>query len=244
MGGSVAVRDRRPGPTPMVRLGILLAAGVALAGAAWWAGSLGPWTDRPETGAARALPRDLSTLDLSTLDLPTLAPVKPVDPPAATPAGGSFNNSTVVLLIVGAILLLAVLVIAAYLIRHRVRLASGEKSAAPPDDEVQAAPVVADPNRSFDPKPAAEYVISCWHQVEQRALGCGAGRRPEQTPTEFIQALKSIYPLEERAAVELLALYQRARFDHVRLLPDTAVRARASADKLLSALVVVRQGHP
>lgn len=220
----------------MARVGILLASGAALAGVAWWARSVGPWTGRPDTTSVRALP---------TFDVPTFNPPapKPVDPPAAAPAVGSFDP-TVVLLIVGGIFLLALVLLAASVIHNRVPTISGSKQAARPDDEVQSAPVVADPDRSFDPRQAADYVIACWDQVEQRALGRGVGRRPEQTPTEFIEALKSTYPVDDRAAAELLALYQRARFDHVALRPDTALRAAAAAADLLAALGMVRQGHP
>lgn len=219
----------------MLRVGLLVAAGVLLAGAALWAGAVGPWIGRPQT--------DSPPPDLTSIPPPTVAPpnVRAVDPATARPAAGSFDP-TFVLLVLGGILLVAVVLIAASMIRNRPPRTSSRPPGAPPDDEVVVLPVAPDPARAFDARQAADYVIACWEQLEQQAARRGQGRRPEQTPTEFIQALRSTYPVDERAAAELLSLYQRARFDHVRLLPDTALRARSSADAVLAGLGAVRLG--
>ena len=52
----------------------------------------------------------------------------------------------------------------------------------------------------------------------------------------FVTGTASYYRSEFGASTELLTLYQRARFDHVRLPPDTAVRARADTDVVLAGL--------
>jgi hypothetical protein len=223
------VRRRWPAPAPLARAGLIVAAGVLLAGAALWAGSLGPWIGRPHTASA---PADLPSIAPPTFTPP---PVRNVDPAAAAPGAGSFDP-TVVLLVLGGILLVAVVLIAASMVRNRTAPAASRKRAVEPADDVRPTPVAPDPARAFDPREAADYVIACWDQLERQAAARGTGRRPEQTPTEFIQALRSFGPVDERAAAELLSLYQRARFDHVRLLPDTAIRARAGADALLAAL--------
>lgn len=213
----------------MVRIGLIVAAGALLIGAVLWAGSVGPWIGRPRGSTTD------SDLPRYTPPVVTLRTPAKLDPPVTASAGGSFDP-TIVLLVLGAILLVALLLIAVFLIRHRVPGRPAPRAAAARDNHVQPAPEAPDPTRAFDPRQAADYVIACWDQLEQQAAGRGNGRRPEQTPTEFLAALGSTYPLEHRAGAELLALYQRARFDHVRLLPDTAIRARACADTLLGAL--------
>lgn len=224
---------RWPAPSPLVRVGVLVASGLLLAGIALWAGSVGPWIGRPRSDS----PREAPTFAPPTIHPP---PVRPVDPPPAASTGSSFDP-TIVLLVLGGILLVGLMVIAVILIRNRVPAAPRRTPVVPPSDEVRPAPVAPDQARPFDTRRAADYVIARWDHVEQVARGRGSGRRPEQTPTEFMDALKATYPLDDGAAAELLTLYQRARFDHVMLRPDTAARAGAAAEHLLGALLLARQ---
>ncbi|SDP03323.1 protein of unknown function [Nakamurella panacisegetis] len=223
------IRSRRPTPTAPVRVGLLVATGVLLTGAALWAGANGPWTGRPER--TRSEPTDLPTLPTFTPPtLPTRAPVNP-----RTGTGSSFDP-TIVLLILGGVLLVALVLMAGSMIRNRSDGAGPKRPKSPVRDEVIPSPSQPDPARPFDTREAADYVIASWEQVERQAGATGFGRGPAQTPTEFLDALRAAYPMDERACAELLALYQRARFDHVRLRPDTAARARACADIVLGAI--------
>lgn len=209
---------------------MVVAAGVLLTGAAVWAGSVGPWVARPE---GRAQPPALPRLT----DLPTPPPLPTIPPISAPRTGGSSFDPTVVLWVLLAALVLALLLIAVAMIRYRGSGGSvGRRVNATPDPVVPGTPM-PDPDRPFDAREAADYVIACWEELEQRAAARGTPRRPEHTPTEFIESLQAVYQLDNRASAELLGLYQRARFDHVRLLPDTAFRARACVDVLTSALV-------
>ncbi len=215
-------------PSPAARAGLLAACGALLVGAALWAGSIGPWVARPQGPVQE---RDLPTLT----SVPTPPPLPP--PPAdSTPSSGSAFDPTIVLWVLGGVLLVALLVAVAAMLRNRAPAAPARRRAPdgvePPVPEVSA----PDPDRGFDPREAADYVIACWEQLERVAASRGMPRRPEQTPTEFLEAVQIGHPLDGRAAGELLALYQRARFDHIRLLPDTAVRARACLDALLPAV--------
>ncbi|MET3804969.1 hypothetical protein ABIB25_001965 [Nakamurella sp. UYEF19] len=224
------MRTKWPTPPPPVRVGLLVAAGVLLTGAALWAGSVGPWVKRPEdTSAPPTLPR--------ITDLPTL-PTLPTIPPISAPkSGGSSFDPTVVLWVLLAVLVAALLLIAAAMLRNRGNGGSTRRRRKEVPDPVLPSAPLPDPDRPFDAREAADYVIACWEELEQRAAARGTPRRPEQTPTEFIEALQAVYQLENRATAELLGLYQRARFDHVRLLSDTAIRARACVDVLMTALV-------
>ena len=216
-------------PTPGARAGLLAGAGVLLLGAAVWAARVGPWTGRPQTAP--------DTSDVPTLTtMPTL-PTRP--PPPATPppaaAGGSFDLS-ILLYLLGAVLLVLLLLVVASMLRNRAP--APERLRRSPADEppVVPTPAVLDPDRPFDAREAADYVVACWDELEHRAAAMGLGRHREQTPTEFLDRLQDGRALDRAAATELLGLYQRARFDHVRLAPDTAVRARACTDAVTAAL--------
>lgn len=223
---------RLPTPSSAVRVGLIVACGVLLTAAALWAGSNGPWVARPESTNTPELP----DVTLPTFDPPTL----PTIPAPLAPAPAPTWNPTPILYVLGAILLLALLLMAASMVRNRGEAAGVRKSAPKTIDVVEPAVPLVDPDRPFDAREAADYVIACWELLERHAGACGAGRRREQTPTEFVEALQSAYPVDARAAGELLALYQRARFDHVRLAPDTAARARICADAVLAAFGAAR----
>jgi hypothetical protein len=143
---------------------------------------------------------------------------------------------SIVLYVLIGVLLIALLMMAVAIIRNRgaAAAAAPRRKAAPMT--VQRFVPLPDADRAFDPREAADYVIACWDQVEQRAAARSSARRPEQTPTEFLESLRAAHPIDDVAAADLLGLYQRARFDHVRLPADTAVRARADADAVLTGL--------
>ncbi len=223
----MAMMRRRP-PPPLMRVGLLVTSAVLLIASALWAGSVGPWIARPQ-GARPPTQRPTS---IYLTNLPTLPAITPSAPPAT--AGSSWNPS-IVLYALGAVLLVALLLIAAAMIRTGGGPPPTGRPSPEPDPVTPTGPM-PDQDRPFDAREAADYVIARWDELEHQAAARGAGRRREQTPTEFIRVLGLIYPLDDSAAAELLGLYQRARFDHVRLLPDTAVRARVCADTVVAVV--------
>lgn len=219
---------RWPELTPGARAGLLAGAGVLLVGAAVWAGAVGPWTGRPQgTREVPELPSVTSVPPPPTRVLPTIPP--------ATGSPGSWDP-TILLYLLGAVLLVLLLLVVISFLRNRGPAPS--RAPRPPTGEPPIVPaaVPPDPDRPFDAREAADYVIACWDELEHRAAAMGLGRHREQTPTEFLDRLQDGRSLDATAAAELLGLYQRARFDHVRLAPDTAVRARAATDVLTAAI--------
>ena len=113
--------------------------------------------------------------------------------------------------------------------------------------------------RTFDPHRAADDIIASWTALESAAAHGGHLRQPASTPTEFLHALTDRLgdPAlagadAERAAgdgllgappaggawtaaVVLLRLYHRARFDTTALAPGAATAARAAVRTLLQA---------
>ncbi len=223
------VKPRWPTPSPGVRIGLLAAVGVVLIGAALWAGSVGPWVGRPVGTQGQ--------MDLPTVTNFPTPPTLPTLPPRPPDATGSSWDPSVVLYALGFVLVLALVLMVAAMFRNRGRNVMAKRTVTAEPDKVDRLLPTPDPDRPFDAREAADYVIACWEQVEQRAATRGRGRRAEQTPTEFLDGLRDAYPIEIDASTELLGLYQRARFDHVRLMPDTAVRARRCADVVLAGMV-------
>lgn len=227
-GNGSGTGGRWPELTPGARAGLLAGAGLLLVGAAVWAGAVGPWTGRPQTSReAPELPSVTSVPTLPTRVLPTM--------PETTGSSSSWDP-TILLYLLGAVLVLLLLLVVVSFLRNRGPAPA--RAPRPPTGEPPAvtAAVLPDMDRPFDAREAADYVIACWDELEHRAAAMGLGRHREQTPTEFLERLQDGRPLDSRAATELLGLYQRARFDHVRLAPDTAVRARAATDVLTAAL--------
>jgi len=220
---------RLPVLPPAARVGLLVACGCLLTGAALWAGANGPWTARPVRSSTPTLPT-LPTLP-TVATLPTLPTMSPPD---TTPSSW---DPSIALYLLGGVLLLALLLLAASMLRQNSTADSRRRRKEIPPDEVPPSVPAPDPDRPFDTREAADYVIACWEQVERHAAARGSARRREQTPTEFLDLLQARNPADPAPGAELLALYQRARFDHVRLLPDTAVRARRCADLMLTALI-------
>ena len=215
-------------PTVLLRVGVLVACGVLLVGAALWAGQVGPWTAAAEPAgyAGRA---DIHRRAHSGRSTDEPAPVVRfrclrMGPQrcAVCARGGAAGRARVD----GG----------GDAPRPRWDSVGARDVGPPPGDRVEGTPPEPDPSRPFDARAAADYVIGCWEVLERRAAALGRPRRPEATPTEYVQVLRGSYPLPADAAAELLGLYQRARFDHQRLQPDTAVRAWACLQRLLAEL--------
>lgn len=214
--------------SPGVRVGLLAGSGILLIGAAVWAGRLGPWTGRPRSPEQiPAFPTVTVAPTLPTVVLPSMEP--------STPSGGGWDPM-ILLYLLGGILVVLLLLILVSMLRNRGPAPTRVARTAPSGIAPVALPALPDPDRPFDAREAADYVIACWDELEHRAAAIGVGRHRQQTPTEFLDRLKDGRALDARAATELLGLYQRARFDHIRLAPDTAVRARACTDVLTAAL--------
>lgn len=235
---------RRPdGPGTGARVAIFAAAAVLLLGVALTAGGLGSWVARPLTGH---------------FDVPTRTPSMPSQPPVSLNQSDQLpdNSATGVagwgvrLVVIAVLALLAVLLgrwlfgrfremAARRQTRPGVLLDTGQSmglQAPPPVREREA-------GRHFDPRQAADAIISCWLWVERAGAAAGAGPRVQDTPTEFLQRFVEATgesadsdgaASAEAAAAALLPLYQRARFDHTALAPDAATRARAAAQVLCS----------
>lgn len=237
MGGSNAGRSVRS--ATVVRGAVSAAAVVLLIGVALAAGGVGPWVARPLTNPPSA---------------PTRAPTLPsITAPrrssAAQTSQGDSNGPLgwAIRLVVIAVIA-AVVVLALWWVAGRVRDLARERQEALRGDAPPELMVAQEPpplraeaaGRDFDPRAAADAIISCWLWVEKAATARGLGRKSQDTPTEFLARLTDRQSGLDRiriAADVLLPLYQRARFDHVALTPDAAVRAREAAGVLCGAPV-------
>lgn len=226
------------------RAGILAAAALLLLGVALAAGGLGSWVARPVSGPG--LPRARRTLRQVTPPSDTLTSSTDHQRRSVEFTGVGWVLS-LVLITFGAIVLI---LLARWLYgrfkeyagRHTagvgIELTGGFASFAqhpPPVLENEA-------GRHFDPRQAADAIISCWLWVEKAAASIDCPRQQQDTATEFlyrfVQQDRSAEGRDESArrsaAAVLLPLYQRARFDQVALTADAATQARAAADVLCS----------
>ncbi len=73
--------------------------------------------------------------------------------------------------------------------------------------------------------PPADAVQEAWLALEGAAAEHGTARRPEQTSTEFTEAVLAAHAVDPAALTTLRGLYQRARFGQ----PDTVTEADAEA---------------
>ncbi len=227
----------------------MAAAALLLIGVALVAGGLGPWTARDIS----ASPADPQTRPPPTRSLPsarTLPPERKVDPPEALGWG--------IRLLVFAIIAVVVLLVARWLFRKFQELATSRDESTvggplPVSLASHSSPPVREreSGRDFDPRAAADAIISCWLWVERASAASGFPRRRQDTPTEFLagfverqagrQAERQSGPAAaadsvQQAADELLPLYQRARFDQVALDSGAAVRARSAAETLCATV--------
>lgn len=230
--------SRPPGLGNLARVGIFAAATVLLVGVALAAGGLGPWVARPISGPVNPPPRI------------TLTP--PSRPTASQPAReapespGSDAVGWGIRIVVVAILAILTIVIVRWIYsRFRDFAGRGDPGTGVPMMSdlagVQQPPPVLEQEagRNFDPRQAADAIISCWLWVERAAAANGSAKRTHDTPTEFLDrfVLEADGGAQARAAAEtLLPLYQRARFDHVALTADAATEARAAAAVLCTPI--------
>jgi hypothetical protein len=215
---------------------IFAAVAVLLLGAALTAGGIGPWVARPLGGPGPPPTRPPATRSRPSV---SIGADRPLDGSGNGPAGWGIR------LVVIAVLALLAVLLGRWLF-GRFRELAGRRTTRPGDllDTGQTMGVQQPPpvrereaGRNFDPRQAADAIISCWLWVERAAAASGSARHEQDTPTEFIQRFT-----EDRsapagiavraAAAELLPLYQRARFDHSALDQNAATRARAAAEVL------------
>lgn len=248
-GAGVTPATARRGVGTPFRVGILAAAALLLIGVALVAGGLGPWTARDISSS----PVDPPTRPPPTRTLPSVSttrPVRKVDPPEALGWG--------VRLFVIAIIAIVVLLVARWLFRKFQELATARDESAiggplPVSLASQSPPPVREreSGRDFDPRAAADAIISCWLWVESASAASGFSRRGQDTPTEFLAGFverqserhaergsgpAAVVDSVQQAADELLPLYQRARFDQVALDSGAAIRARAAAETLCATV--------
>jgi hypothetical protein len=219
------------------------ASAVLLIGVALIAGGVGPWTARPLTNRSP----DTRPVTVPTITLPTRTRAGASPEGEAPPA---LKWGLQVLLI--AVFAFAVTLLARFLYRKFTELTSEREESVGGREQLPATVGLAQPQpppvrnresgRDFDPRAAADAIISCWLWVETAAAAAGSGRRKADTPTEFLHrfvgrrqesSVASESAARTWAAAEvLLPLYQRARFDRVALTEDAAVCARAAAQTL------------
>lgn len=244
-GRSSAGRSARS--TTVVRGAVSAAAVVLLIGAALAAGGVGPWVARPLTSPPREPPPFRTP--------PTLtAPSRPTSAQQGQDEGSGVFGWAIRLVVIAVIAAVAIWVI--WLVIGKIRDVAGERRPIdnsgdrPPELSMgrEPPPLRAEASgRDFDPRAAADAIISCWLWVETAAAARGLGRRSQDTPTEFLAHLLEAHPEADPvrpAAAVLLPLYQRARFDHVALTQDAAVRAREAAGVLCGRSAADPAEHP
>ncbi|MDQ6657788.1 MAG: hypothetical protein M3Z00_06145 [Actinomycetota bacterium] len=263
MVGPRPTTRERPGLGTGPRAAIFAVTALALLGLALLAGGVGPWTDRDISVS----PPKLQTLPPGTATRPTVTRVTQIDT-QRVPAALSWGLRLLVLgIIVGVVVLVSV-----WLVRKFKELADDRGArvggvTVPMQVGMQAPARLSEraSGRDFDPRAAADAIISCWLWVESAAAAQGFARRQQDTPTEFLHRFvrgvsedaaragtsqspgagqdSSLDSAGEsgrtspaaRAAEVLLPLYQRARFDRVALTEDAALTARSAAWILCSA---------
>jgi len=221
------------------RAAIFAGAAVMLIGVALIAGGIGPWTSRPLTNRAPDT-RPITNPSIAAPTRTRASAATEVDAPPALKWGLQL------LLVVVIAFMLTLLV--RWLYRKVTELTSARDESVAADQELPPMVGLTPPpgirhresGRDFDPRAAADAIISCWLWVESAAAATGSVRRKADTPTEFLHQFVSRHGsaidasgARTRAAADvLLPLYQRARFDRVALTEDAAVRARAAAETL------------
>ncbi|MTD14177.1 DUF4129 domain-containing protein [Nakamurella sp. YIM 132087] len=217
----------RPGgaggwPLRIILIGL---SAVVLVGIAWGAAGVGPWIGREPGTELPPIPTDLPDFTPPSLPDVDLAP-----PPAAIGSGWLVW----VLIGLGAVLLVALVVMLFFWRRDR----AGRHAVDRDDDDLVGLPAPPAAHLPFDARAAADHVIACWLWVEAGARAAGLPRGPQQTPTEFLDALRAAVPMPP-GADDLLPLYHRARFDLHTLAPDSAATAQRAAEQIRGALAAI-----
>lgn len=258
MVGAKQITGGRRGLGSGPRATIFAVAAVALLGLALVAGGVGPWTDRDISVS----PSKPHTLPPNTITAPTGTRPTQIDTQHVPSAVSWGLRLLVIGVIVGFVVLLVIWLVRKFkeLAENRGEPVGGD--ALPMQVGTHAPPRIPEraSGRDFDPRAAADAIISCWLWVENAAAAQGFARKQQDTPTEFLQrfvrrgrddaddvapdlgpdsAQDSASGLAGEGAGEaaqvLLPLYQRARFDHVALTADAALTARSAAETLCAA---------
>lgn len=203
---------------------------------------------------------------------PEITMTRPTMPTVATEPGQGPDGSWlwwVGGILAGLVVLFLVLALLRALRRLQYRMTRPPAAAAaPPSGSLSIGWATPEPEtdatdaRTFDPERAADDIIASWTVLERAAAQLGHGRRPANTPTEFLAALTArlgsvdmpagdgsagdgagdaASAADDRAgaaagaAEVLLHLYHRARFDVRALDPSAAQQARAAVRALVDA---------
>ncbi len=177
----------------------------------------GPWQDRPP-----------STLELPEMEPPDQELPDPPDidapklPEAATATAGDAAWLKWVLIGIGILVLMTLLYFGIRALQERRSVRTAKDAPERPHHSANVPEPIheSSSHEVFDPRVAADDVISAWQQVEEAAIRSGTPRLPQHTTTEFLTTLAGRVPIHPKAAQTLLAAYQRARFDHAALTPD------------------------
>lgn len=238
-GIRAAGRPRTPSTAALTSWLAFLVSTLVLVGLALLVRWVGPWVGEPRATAPSG---DSPPITMS-------APSQPqkLDVPHEAQAPGGPVPLTLKILLFAMIAVIVVLALVAFirmvrrLLGDNGRLTRGgadspTQLATPPPPER----IAGDAGRDFDPRAAADAIVSCWLWVEEAADARGHPRRPSSTPTEFLDDFITAEGRDadgaaraHRAAQEFLPLYQRARFHHELLTADAAVVARAAAHTLI-----------
>ncbi len=211
------------------RVGLLVVSTGALIGIALLAARSGPWVGRDQNPS-------MSPPQLTLRTVPTVPRVT-VTPDVRPQAPSSPTNFTPWL--IG----LAVLLGAALLLMLVLWWRQRDRRVGPPDEgePAEGPPMLSEPEEGsaempFDARVAADQIITSWQEVEGTAEWAGRRRRPQQTPTEFLEAAVAGLPVEAAAQATLLHLYHQARFDVRALGPESARAAYVAAERICSGL--------
>ena len=220
----------------------------ALVGLVLLAGRAGPLVAHPPTRTPVTPPAVTPT--------PISRPPRPSFPPAPTQDSSPGSELGLILAALGVFVVILLLIWLVRVLRRPRPIHGGPtRPAAPapvlpvalggPADEPEAGAGATD-ERTFDPRRAAEEIITVWVDLEAEAGAHGAGRRSASTPTEFLSALTDRFGDAElsatgsgnsiAASTVLLRVYQRARFDIDALSPRAARQARLAARALAARM--------
>ena len=237
-------RRRAPSLSALTSWLVFLAGTLALVTLALLVRRVGPWVGEPRGSTA---PRELPTITAAPQTRTLIAPSRP-----PVPSSSDGSMPLVVKILIIAVVALVVMVLLGAFVRMVRRFAgrnnhdrqSGAGRAPELGVPEPPAPVPQDAGRDFDPRAAADAIVSCWLWIEEAAGVRGHPRRPSSTPTEFLDDFIAAEhrdtdgaAVARRAAQEFLPLYQRARFHHELLTADAAVVARAAAHTLIGGAI-------
>lgn len=201
---------------------------------------IGPWRERTPSA-----PNQLPTIDPPDVDLPdppALDPPTPIDLQPNTP-GVDLGWLKWVLIGLGIVVVIALIYFLVQSIQQNRQQTNDKKPLGKSVESApQPEPIRAElDQRRFNPRIAADDIISAWQQVEVAAQWAGSPRLAQHTATEFLTALAQRVPVHPDAVRTLLAAYQRARFDHTALDPAQVSVALTCAQTVVRDLGATRR---